>query len=513
MKKLLALAIVALVASAMPSTAQQRVRSFDDIKVWVGSGKNRAALIVDFGVSDSIDGDVRAFAWGFRWNDEDYPAKPATDTMPPMPAGPTGSDMLNAIAKNMGNVQADDASFIYGIIYELASGEYGNNRITGDPENGYEEFGESWAYYGAGGRQNCYVSGSLSGNVELANGGTKFPAAWEEMKCGILERTLTDGAWDAWVFARFEVSYDPSLVDEWGREGDFVVSLGDPPSDEVYQAQPPEGTINSIYETKIAAKTSTIKKMSLKIKKLDGETPVPNKFNTAKDIYYRAPVSKNYTLLMTFNGRTDENHTHTGYGRMWSAADKNNPDCWLTFREAYIREEQTLIGNKGQNVPVTFTYKDGQSELRFTGLATVNATVPTFAGDGGLAVAVVTSPNGFTTAIAGSVVGTNIFPARDPKNDESKKAEQGIKNTEAPGAIKSGTDIFKHENERVENIYYPSSCVVSRDDGATWELVPAHFHGTFTTRANAKMMKEAADKNWTATELVESKLPKLPVKK
>lgn len=58
----------ALLVSSAPTVWSSliTVNSFDDIQYWAGSGTNRAALVLEFGVT----GTPASAAWGYRWNEE-----------------------------------------------------------------------------------------------------------------------------------------------------------------------------------------------------------------------------------------------------------------------------------------------------------------------------------------------------------------------------------------------------------------------------------------------------------
>ena len=68
--------------------------TLDDIQLWVGTGSNRAGLIVDFKTGSGN----QSFAWGFRWN-----------------GTATGADMVNAIAAaNNAGLRATIQHFSFG---------------------------------------------------------------------------------------------------------------------------------------------------------------------------------------------------------------------------------------------------------------------------------------------------------------------------------------------------------------------------------------------------------------
>jgi hypothetical protein len=163
--------------------------SFDDIRFWVGSGANRAALAIDW-VEDSTE--QPALVWGYRW------------------VGiATGRDMLLAV------VAADDRLFaklgdtsgnpvrVFGLGYDADDdGQFGIDDETSFDESGIaygnppffpaatsdadDHYAEGWTFafwhYGVA-ATNPY------------NGGV-----WSDIQVGMAQRMLTDGCWDSWAF-------------------------------------------------------------------------------------------------------------------------------------------------------------------------------------------------------------------------------------------------------------------------------------------------------------------------
>jgi len=242
-----------------------------------------------------------------------------------------------------------------------------------------------------------------------------------------------------------------------------------------------------VYETKISARTSVVRKMNVKIKKLgaDGE-PIDKKFDTAKDIYFRAPVTKSYTLFMAYDGTVSAAGNAQGVGFMLSTADKKNDSLWFDFTEESKRDARISIGNKGQNFPVSFEFNGDNSKrialsplynevsLRFKGLASVDK-------------------NGIMTGIAGQVEGWGFVPTHDPK-DAARSKDQGGHGIPAKAIITDGS------------VHYPQTCYVPGTESSTKEIDEAHFYGTFTTRLNkAKSSTQAV-----AEAFVNSKVPASP---
>ena len=79
MKCMLA-ALAALVSSAVSAAvADNSVSTFDHVDYWVGSGTNRAVVIVDYNDAQALS--ATSFAWGFRWNGDGPSLKAAFDAL------------------------------------------------------------------------------------------------------------------------------------------------------------------------------------------------------------------------------------------------------------------------------------------------------------------------------------------------------------------------------------------------------------------------------------------------
>ena len=164
--------------------------SFDDIEFWVGSGANRAALVIDWVENDTTQ---PALAWGYRWD-----------------GAATGRDMLLAV------VAEDDRLFaklgdspanpirVFGLGYDADDdGDFGVDDGTTFDEAGIafssapffpaaatevgDDYAEGWTFgfwhYG-GASTNPYDGGN-----------------WSDSPVGMESRLLSDGAWDSWVFS------------------------------------------------------------------------------------------------------------------------------------------------------------------------------------------------------------------------------------------------------------------------------------------------------------------------
>lgn len=163
------LAVLFLLWNAQASRAQI---TFDDIRFWVGSGANRAALVIDWNSGAA----PQSLVWGYRW---DGPA--------------TGLTLFEAIA-------AADPRFYYewvpglerGAVFGIGFDVDGDGFSKSDPDDRYQEgwFANGfWAYY-----------------IDTVPGSsipTEGPSAnrWRFSPTGLASRTLVDGSWDGWSWA------------------------------------------------------------------------------------------------------------------------------------------------------------------------------------------------------------------------------------------------------------------------------------------------------------------------
>jgi hypothetical protein len=202
--RLFHIGLLGLIFQVAGAQAQTVVGTLDDIMYWVGTGSNRAGLVIDWN-----DGTAReSFAWGYRWD-----------------GSASGADMLFAIAAadaelsfTNGGTQSSNF-FLSSVLY--FDGTTAHSGVT--PPT----FSEYWAYFGVGGT----AGGTFAPDVydPVAGGGNllPIPAGWVSLPTGASfqsfgapGRLLADGAWDAWVFGEF----------------------GTLPSDTVFAAIPEPGT-------------------------------------------------------------------------------------------------------------------------------------------------------------------------------------------------------------------------------------------------------------------------------
>jgi len=177
----------ALIFSLGCLSAQVLVTSLDDITYWVGSGSNRAGLVVDWNDGTSKE----SFAWGYRWD-----------------GVASGADMLFDIA-------AADAELSFtnggtrGSNFFLRTMTYFDGTTAHSGATPLD-FSVYWAYFGVGGTAGGTFAPDNFDSV--AGGGNLLPnpSGWVSLPTGASfesfgapGRLLSDGAWDAWVFGEF----------------------------------------------------------------------------------------------------------------------------------------------------------------------------------------------------------------------------------------------------------------------------------------------------------------------
>ncbi len=162
----------------------------DDIEFWVGSGENRAVLVIEW---DDGTHDKTTLAWGFRWD-----------------GSATGEDMIKAI------VEADDRLFaifeewtnpegstVYGLGYDMdcdgftyVEGTYDYQSYEGTPhlsnEDGYAEDIDDLH------QEGWYENFWFYTLKESANDD------WSASNTGITSRVLANGTWDGWRLVQYD---------------------------------------------------------------------------------------------------------------------------------------------------------------------------------------------------------------------------------------------------------------------------------------------------------------------
>jgi hypothetical protein len=164
------------------------VDSFDDVEFWVGSGDNRAVVVIDW-FKDSTD--EPALVWGFRWD-----------------GAATGQTMLNAIvaadprlfAKSEGHGALGSA--IYGLGYDDSDGEFALDDDTVFDELGFAASPGPADLGMAVDAGDLYREGWFLGfwHYGQSVGNPYAGGSWQAAQMGMTGRTLNDGDWDSWVY-------------------------------------------------------------------------------------------------------------------------------------------------------------------------------------------------------------------------------------------------------------------------------------------------------------------------
>ena len=183
---------------ALPWTclqAQTLVDSFDNIQYWIGTGQNRAALVLQW--NDGLD--PVSVAWGYRWD-----------------GTATGIDMLRAIAGStvvtepvteevLGTGTGTETrlslrleSYSFGLSVLALEYEPGD----GPPRTRNDWSGGYWQYFIRGGRFEYTNYGDPDPSLyDVPGSGQYEPTEWFSAPIGAGDRELIDGAWDAYSFA------------------------------------------------------------------------------------------------------------------------------------------------------------------------------------------------------------------------------------------------------------------------------------------------------------------------
>lgn len=173
------------------SAAGAVVGSFDDITFWVGSGTNRAALVIDWNDGKNLSGSAagESLAWGFRWNDGD---------------APTGMTMLKAVAAadprlDLNIVVRNLGETVFGLYYDLdgdgGTPTYDPISELGSADDTADHFAEGWRFNGYW----TYFTGASGQTVPT----------WAYSGTGAQSRSLTNNAWDGWSFDDFSTNPGP----------------------------------------------------------------------------------------------------------------------------------------------------------------------------------------------------------------------------------------------------------------------------------------------------------------
>jgi hypothetical protein len=208
--------LVVIFCVAISSTNAGTVTNFDDIKFWVGTGANEAALALDWNGPSATD---NALVWGYRW---DGAAK--------------GIDMLTAI------VTADDRLYakmgpISGFGFAVVGLGYDANndgQFTLDDDTSFDEHGISNAVPSDGAASidpaDWYAEGwfvSQFWNYGVAASSPFDGDAWARSGSGISSRNLMNGSWHSLAitpintqsFAQNPLAAEPSGHADFNGDG------------------------------------------------------------------------------------------------------------------------------------------------------------------------------------------------------------------------------------------------------------------------------------------------------
>ncbi len=138
---------------------------FSDVHYWVGTGSNRAALVIDWVTGPG----PRSVAIGYRFDGQK-----------------TGRDMLDAMSKMQRSITY---VLVPGVPYTAVFGiGYDRNGGGLDPVDPGDSYAEGWFTSGFWG----YYEGTTTSETL---GGWKFADS------GFQDRLLVDGSWDGWAWA------------------------------------------------------------------------------------------------------------------------------------------------------------------------------------------------------------------------------------------------------------------------------------------------------------------------
>jgi hypothetical protein len=185
-------------AFSWPSCISAQPFNFDDIEFWVGTGANRAALVIDWLENSS---EPPALVWGYRWD-----------------GAANGRDMLHAV------VAADPRLFAkFGNHAEYGAAVFGYGYDAGN--DGAFEIDDGTVFDAAG---LAFVPSPADGTMPVDTGdyytegwvrgfwrylaavGNPFDGGtWEDRGAGIDARSLSDGDWDSFTFETSAVPIPP----------------------------------------------------------------------------------------------------------------------------------------------------------------------------------------------------------------------------------------------------------------------------------------------------------------
>lgn len=191
-KKLALLWAMAAVCWA-DSARAQAFAGFDDVDFWVGTGTNRAALVLQW----NEGGTPASLVWGYRWN-----------------GSATGFDMLTAIAGSsfVSDTVGDPVEIINGndprLVLGITRYNFGDalESITFQDATGsrtrQDWLSGFWEYFISGGQFEYYdwLNDQMA-TYDVPGTASYSAVSWTSSPVGASDRPLVDGSWDALSFA------------------------------------------------------------------------------------------------------------------------------------------------------------------------------------------------------------------------------------------------------------------------------------------------------------------------
>lgn len=184
---------IVLALAALALSAASNALSFDDIKLWAGTGGNEAALVVDWNDGQANE----SLVWGYRWDGD-----------------ANGEDMLRAIVQADPNLYVKVSghgafgSALFGVGYDrdggglsLTTGESFVDRVVTIPVN-------DWSHADGGNPADPadrYREGWYTGYwaYYVADTDGTYPMTWGYSGLGMSGRKLQNGSWDGWSYDDF----------------------------------------------------------------------------------------------------------------------------------------------------------------------------------------------------------------------------------------------------------------------------------------------------------------------
>lgn len=185
---------VAAVAVWMGTTT--RAATLDDVQFWVGSGTNRAILVIDW--ADGLG--PEALFWGYQWN-----------------GNATGLDMLLAVVRADSRLFAHLGQYGWGTaVFGLGYDRDGDTFFGVNPDPGFDALGVAWSLNPNDGRtavdlEDHWREGWNSGYWAYYLKADEN-APWTPSMVGAADRSLSDGVWDGWRFAPGFVASPPGAA-------------------------------------------------------------------------------------------------------------------------------------------------------------------------------------------------------------------------------------------------------------------------------------------------------------